>query len=113
MALHASICDTSSYGSGLQKFHVFCDIFTVLESERLPASFPLLHSFTLWAVTDPSMLNPGVSEDLPFEPISIAVVRKYLAAICAWHIVQGWPPPLLDKDHINWSLCGLENMQGN
>ena len=50
-----------------------------------------------------------------FEPVSISVVRKYLSAICAWHIAQGWAPPLSEADHerINWSLCGLENMQGN
>lgn len=115
MASRASLRDTSSYGSGLCKFHVFCDIFTVPESERLPASFPLLHSFALWAATDPSMLDPGVSEGLPFEPISVAVVKKYLAAIRAWHIVQGWPPPLSDddQDRISWSLRGLENMQGS
>ena len=50
-----------------------------------------------------------------FEPVSISVVRKYLSAIRAWHIAQGWAPPLSEADHecINWSLCGLENIQGN
>ncbi|KAG0692928.1 hypothetical protein DFH29DRAFT_816941, partial [Suillus ampliporus] len=40
--------------------------------------------------------------------------RKYLSAVRAWHIAQGWPPPLSDshQDHINWSLHGLENLQG-
>jgi hypothetical protein len=52
---------------------------------------------------------------VPFEPISVTVVRKYLAAIRAWHIAQGWPPPLSNEDHdrINWSLRGLENLQSN
>jgi hypothetical protein len=61
------------------------------------------------------MLNPDVAESIPFEPISVSVVRKYLAAVRAWHITQGWPPPLSDDDHdrINWSLRGLENIQGN
>ena len=115
LATRASLCDTSSYGSGLRKFHLFCDIFTIPESDHLPASFPLLHSFALWAVTDPSMLEPGLAVGVQFEPISVAVVRKYLLAVCAWHIAQGWPPPLSDKDHeqINWSLRGLENLQGN
>ena len=32
----------------------------------------------------------------------------------AWHIAQGWPEPLSEADHncINWSLCGLKNIQG-
>ena len=115
LASHTSLRDTSSYGSGLRKFHIFCDIFTIPESDRLPASFPLLHSFTLWAASDPSMVDPSLVEGVPFEPISVTVVKKYLAAIRAWHITQGWPPPLSDEDHdrINWSLRGLENLQGN
>lgn len=49
---------------------------------------------------------------MPFEPISINVARKYLAAIRAWHIAQGWPPPLSEGNHtrINWSLRGLDNI---
>ena len=61
LATQASLHDTSSYGSGLCKFHLFCDIFTIPESDRLPTSFPLLYSFALWAVTDPSMLEPGLA----------------------------------------------------
>ena len=115
LASRASLRDTSSYGSGLRKFHIFCDIFSIPESERLPASFSLLHSFALWAAADPSMLDPGLPRDVPFEPVSVAVVKKYLAAVRAWHIAQGWPPPLSEEDHnrISWSLRGLENMQGN
>ena len=115
LASCTSLHDTSSYGSSLQKFHIFCDIFTIPESDRLPASFPLLHSFTLWAVSDLSMVDLSLVEGVPFEPISITVVKKYLAAIRAWHIAQGWPPPPSDEDHncINWSLRGLENLQGN
>ena len=61
------------------------------------------------------MLDPTTVNGVPFEPISVAVVRKYLAAVRAWHIAQGWPPPLSEEDHerINWSLRGLENIQGN
>jgi hypothetical protein len=115
IASRASLCDSSSYGSGLRKFHLFCDIFTIPETDRLPASFQLLHSFALWAATDPSTLTSEISINIPLEPVSVSVVRKYLAAVRAWHIVQGWPPPLSDEDHnrINWSLRGLENMQGN
>ncbi|KAG1736407.1 uncharacterized protein EDB91DRAFT_1009030, partial [Suillus paluster] len=44
--------------------------------------------------------------------VSVTVVRKYLAAVRAWHITQGWPSPLSHDDHqrINWSLRSLENM---
>ncbi|KAG1760431.1 hypothetical protein EDD22DRAFT_781148 [Suillus occidentalis] len=96
-ASRASLRDTANYGAGLRKFHLFCDIFSIPESNRLPASFELLHSFVLWA------------------PISVSVARKYLAAIRAWHIAQGWLPPLSDVHHdrINWSLRGLENMQSS
>jgi len=61
------------------------------------------------------MLNQELADGIPFEPISVSVVKKYLAAVRAWHIAQGWPPPLADEDHdrINWSLRGLENIQGN
>jgi hypothetical protein len=47
LASRSSLRDMASYGSGLRKFHIFCDIFTIPESDRLPASFPLLHSFVL------------------------------------------------------------------
>ena len=61
------------------------------------------------------MLDPNLAIGIPFEPISIAVVRKYLSAVRAWHIAQGWPPPLSEDNHdqINWSLRGLENIHGN
>ncbi|KAG2031173.1 hypothetical protein BDR03DRAFT_876523, partial [Suillus americanus] len=96
VAARASLRDTASYGAGLRKFHRFCDIFSIPKSDRLPASFELLHSFALWA------------------PISIGVAQKYLSAVRAWHIAQGWAPPLSDSHHerINWSLQGLENLQG-
>ena len=115
LASRASLRDTTGYGSGLRKFHLFCDIFSVPETERLPASFPLLHSFALWASTDPGALGQTALPDIPFEPVSVSVTKKYLSAVRAWHITQGWPPPLSDDDHdrINWSLRGLENLQGS
>jgi len=99
LASHASLRDTSSYGSGLRKFHLFCNIFTILESDRLPASFPLLHSLALWAATDPDTLGPDMAARVPLEPVSIGVVRKYLSTICAWHVAQGWPSSLSSNDH--------------
>ena len=111
---HASLHETSSYGSGLYTFHLFCDIFSVPEMQHLLASFEVLHSFALWAATDPGMLRPGLTDSTLFEPISVSVVHKYLSAIRAWHLTQGWPLPLTDTDHdrINWSLQGLTNAQG-
>jgi hypothetical protein len=47
LASQASLRDASSYGSGLQKLHLFCDVFSMPEADQLPASFPLLHSFIL------------------------------------------------------------------
>ncbi|KAG2056401.1 DNA breaking-rejoining enzyme, partial [Suillus hirtellus] len=114
----ASLRETASYGSGIRKFHLFCDIFSIPEPDRLPASFELLHSFALWAASDPSTLNPiardPAAESIPFEPVSVTVVKKYLSAIRAWHLAQGWSPPLSAENltRISWSLRGLENLQG-
>ena len=57
----------------------------------------------------------NLPRNIPFKPVSVTVVKKYLVAIRAWHIAQGWPPPLSEEDHnhISWSLQGLENLQGN
>ncbi|KAI0665643.1 hypothetical protein C8Q78DRAFT_932820, partial [Trametes maxima] len=103
----------ASYGSGLRKFHLFCDTFSVPEADRLPASFALLHSFCLWAVADPEGDEAAYMGDIPFEPVSAGVAAKYLDAVWAWHLAQGWPPPLTEEDRtrIQWSLRGLENMQ--
>ena len=95
LASRASLRDTSSYGSGLCKFHIFCDIFSIPELEHLPTSFHLLHSFALWATADPNMLDLNLPRNIPFEPVSVAVVKKYLVAVQAWHIAQGSPPPAL------------------
>ena len=115
LASRAFLQDSSSYGSSIHKFHLFGDIFTIPEAEHLPALFKLLHSFALWAAADPATLGPKLFPSTQFEPVSVAMVRKYLAAIHAWHLVQGWPLPLNEDDHthINWSLHGLENMQGS
>lgn len=112
LASRASLRDPASYGSGLRKFHLFCDIFTIPEAQRLPASFELLHSFALWAASDPEVIELGFPSPVPFEPVSVSVVRKYLAAVRAWHITQGWPPPLTDDKltQISWSLRGLDNI---
>lgn len=61
------------------------------------------------------MADSELLRRVPLEPVSVTVVKKHLSAIQAWHIIQGWPPPLLeeDHDHISWSLRGLENVQKN
>ena len=115
IASRASLDDSTliGYGSGLRKFHLFCDIFSIPESERLPASFELLHSFCLWAVAEPSPAEALITGDIPFEPISVRSANKYLDAIRAWHIAQGWPAPLTEerRSQIAWTLRGLEKIQ--
>lgn len=105
---------TSSYGAGLRKFHLFCDIFSIPEKDRLPASFALLHSFVLWAAASPDPSDPVFANGTLFEPVSVKVALGYLAAIRAWHIVQGWPPPLSETDfqRIEFSARGLDKVQG-
>ena len=66
LASQASLQDASGYGLGLQKFHLFCDIFSIPEGVQLPASFELMHSFAIWAVTDPKDINPSLAADCPF-----------------------------------------------
>jgi len=114
-AARSSLKDTASYGAGLRKFHLFCDIFSVPESSRLPASSEVLHSFALWASTDPDPSDLVFADGTPFEPISVRTTRAYLAAVRAWHIAQGWPPPLSKEHHelINFSLRGLANLEGS
>ncbi|KAL6303191.1 hypothetical protein BKA93DRAFT_735482 [Sparassis latifolia] len=115
VASRASLRDStlSSYGSGLRKFHLFCDIFSIPDSDRLSASFTLLNSFILWAVAEPDANDLALADGTPFEPISAKVASKYLDAVRAWHLAQGWPPPLSpdDRARIQWSLRGLENLQ--
>ena len=66
-------------------------------------------------MADPNLADSDLLGRVPFEPVSVAVVKKYLTTIQAWHIIQGWPPPLSndDYDHISWFLHGLENIQGS
>ncbi|GJE95065.1 hypothetical protein PsYK624_112440 [Phanerochaete sordida] len=110
-----SLRDASSYGSGIRKFHIFCDVFSVPEADRLPASFALLNSFALWAATDPSRMDLADQPASQFETVEPTTVRKYLSAVAAWHVAQGWPDPLSKEDHerIHWHLRGLENLQGS
>lgn len=96
MASHASLVDAASYGAGIRKFHIFCDVSFVPESARLPASLPILKSFALWALTDPYLIDFVLKDGTPFEPVSVTAVWKYLAAISAWHIAQGLPTSLSD-----------------
>lgn len=116
MAIRESLqaSTTSGYGSGLRKFHIFCDIFSIPEADRLPSPFAVLKSFALWSCTEPDIDDPIFQSGQVFEPVSVEVARKYLSAIRAWHIAQGWPPPLSKDDYerINFSLRGLARLQG-
>jgi hypothetical protein len=113
LASQASLQDVGSYRSGLRKFHTFCNIFSIPKALWLPASFELLHSFVLWATADPSILPSPNFPPVRLEPVSVSVTKKYLSAIRAWHIAQGWPPPLSSQDleRINWSLHGMDRLQ--
>ncbi|KAI0814760.1 hypothetical protein BC629DRAFT_811723 [Irpex lacteus] len=79
LASQASLSDAASYGAGLRKFHLFCDIFSVPESARLPASLPVLKSFALWAITDPDPDDPVLADGTPFEPVSVVAVHRIQA----------------------------------
>jgi hypothetical protein len=83
IASRASLWDTASYGAGLRKFHVFCNVFSIPEAQRLPASFKVLRSFALWVVTDPDSVDPAIAAAIPIELISVVTARKYPAAIRA------------------------------
>jgi len=113
VASQASLSDPASYGSGLLKFHIFCDLFSVPEEDRLPASFDVLHSFALWATADSDIAGLSPSHAPPTRPIADSTVHKYLTAVKAWHVVQGWPPPLSNdqKERVNWSLRGMAKLQ--
>ncbi|KAF8578305.1 hypothetical protein K439DRAFT_1362487 [Ramaria rubella] len=115
LASRTSLQDTDGYGSGICKFHLFCNIFSIPEEQRLPASFNILHSFSLWAAADPDILSLQLTQGTPLEPISVSATKKYLATIHAWHPAQGWPPPLSEDDHgcSWWSLRGLERIQAD
>ncbi|KAJ3716895.1 hypothetical protein C8R42DRAFT_545243, partial [Lentinula raphanica] len=98
LAAEHSLHDTKSYGAGLRKYHLFCDIFSVKEEDRLPASFSVIHSFA----------------STPFEPVAVSTVKSYISGIRAWHFAQGWPDPLSESDHerLNFSLRGLTKAFG-
>lgn len=111
--LQASISDAAGYGSGIKKFHTFCDVFSVPEEDRLPASFDVLYSFVLWASADASTSISPSTDSPPTSPVSESTIRHYLAAVRAWHLAQGWDPPLSDgeRDRINFALRGVAKLQ--
>ncbi|VDB90881.1 unnamed protein product [Peniophora sp. CBMAI 1063] len=114
-AIHEVLAEktTSGYGSGLRKFHVFCDIYSIPDEARLPASFELLNSFAHWASTEPDPSDPELSRGDCFEPVSTGTVKTYLSAISTWHVIQGWPAPLskVNYERIKTSLRGLGKLQ--
>ena len=74
IASEASLRDAKGYGAAIRKFHIFCDVFSISEQLRLPASFELIHSFALWAATDPEAIGPSLLSDIPFETVSVSTV---------------------------------------
>jgi hypothetical protein len=113
LAIQASLQDPGSYGSGLHRFHIFCNVFSIPQPARLPASTKLIYSFLLWAVSNPDPSDPLVQDGTLFEMVSIATARKYMSAIRAWHIAQNWPPPLSEASTalILAGIRGMDNIQ--
>ncbi|KAH9937808.1 uncharacterized protein BXZ73DRAFT_76447 [Epithele typhae] len=106
---------SGTYDTALHMYDQFCEAFQIPEADRFPASFPLLHSFCLWATADPdtvASLGPSAGS-FPQEPISASKAREYLRALRAWHVAQGWHDPLSkgDETRIEWSLRGVANIQ--
>jgi hypothetical protein len=74
--MHAWEEDTrETYGSGLLVYHVFCDSKGTPESERAPATQPLLSAF---------VANLAAS-------YSGKTISNYLYGVRAWHILHGIP----------------------
>jgi hypothetical protein len=113
IASRHSLRDPGSYGAGLRKFHLFCDAFSIAEELRLPAPFTVLNSFALWATAEPNPDDPALIGVVPYETVAPDVAIKYLTAVRAWHIHQGWPPPLSteDQQRIAWNVRGLARLQ--
>ncbi|KAH8105149.1 hypothetical protein BXZ70DRAFT_887011 [Cristinia sonorae] len=115
MASRASLRPSTQkgYGSGLRKFMIFCDTFSIPEKDRLPASLAVLNSFALWAAADPDPSDLAFADGTPFEPVSVETVGHYLSAVRAWHLAQGWPAPLTEEqmDVIQYNLRGLKQIQ--
>ncbi|KAJ7780885.1 hypothetical protein B0H14DRAFT_2631050 [Mycena olivaceomarginata] len=87
--------------------------FGLTDGEPKPKAMPG-PTFWLGFGLDPAIVAPVILANTPFEPVSVDTVNKYLSAARAWHIAQGWPPPLseADLDRTTWSLRGLRNLQG-
>jgi hypothetical protein len=113
LASQASLCKISGYGAGLCKFHLFCNIFQILEEAHLPAPYEVLFAFALWASTTLDPLDPIFADGTLSKPVAVATACKYLSVVQAWHLAPGWPAPLSDgsHNHINWSLWGLSHLK--
>ncbi|KAL7410158.1 hypothetical protein BDY24DRAFT_355220 [Mrakia frigida] len=88
-----SLAVQTNYGSALRKYHLFCDLFSVEEHRRLPSSFAILQSSSLRTIGT----------------IGTDTVLKYLSAVSTWHVVQGFPRPLLPQqlEEVKFTLKGL------
>ena len=92
--IHAWKEDTrEAYGSGLLVFHIFCDSNGTSESERAPASQPLLSAFVASLAAS----------------YSGRTISNYFYGVRAWHILHGVPWKL-DKVEMDTMLRAAEKL---
>src|SRR6266498_1761603 len=87
LASFNSLQDAGNYGSGLRKFHIFCDIFSIPEQKQLPAAYDLLHSFVLWATTDPELVDNSIIEVFTVPPHSRWIPDGFHIIPHGFHII--------------------------
>ena len=76
VATWASLSGPTSYGSCLWKFHLFCDLFHIPETDRPPALCEFLRSFEIWAASDPEVLGSDLWKLGEFELVLIQTAGK-------------------------------------
>ena len=110
-ALFHSLKDNKAVGSALRKYHIWADLFNIPERERFPASFQLIYSFGIWAVSTRS----DVQQDFVFEPVTKKTAMNYLDAINNYHTMHHLPRPMGEEQRkrIEFALKGIARLSPN